>query len=283
MKKLIFIISFLTVITIHCQQSQLSFMTYNIRYDNPSDGENAWSNRKDKLIEQIKFYDPDVFGIQEGLSHQVSYMKQWMSEYEMIGVGRDDGAEKGEYASLFYNKKRFDVITSNTFWLSLTPTVPSKNWDASLPRICTYAKLMEKATGLTFWVFNAHFDHKGVESRKKSINLIEEKIKEENKDNLPVIFMGDLNVLPESEVIGKLNKFLIDSYDASKKAPFGPVGTFNGFHFDMPVTKRIDYIFVSRMGLIEVQKYAVLTDGVDLKYRSDHLPVYVELEMYQKK
>lgn len=258
-------------------------MTYNIRYDNPSDGENAWPNRKDKLIEQIKFYDPDVFGIQEGLSHQVSYMQQWMAEYEMIGVGRDDGAEKGEYASLFYNKNRFEVITSNTFWLSLTPTVPSKNWDAALPRICTYAKLKERETGLTFWVFNAHFDHKGVESRKKSIDLIEEKIKEENKENLPVIFMGDLNVRPESEVISKLNKFLIDSFDASKNAPFGPVGTFNGFHFDTPVTNRIDYIFVSKMGQIEVQKYAVLTDGIDLKYRSDHLPVYVELEMYQKK
>lgn len=281
MKNLFSIICLLVISTMNAQQSELSFMTYNIRYDNPGDGENAWPNRKDKLIEQIKFYNPDVFGIQEGLAHQVGYMQQWMSEYEMIGVGRDDGKEKGEYASIFFNKKRFEVLKSNTFWLSLTPEVPSKNWDAALPRICTYVQLEEIKTGLQFWVFNAHFDHKGVESRKKAIDLIEERIRKENDDNLPVVFMGDLNVKPESEVIAKLNKFLIDSYDASKNPPFGPVGTFNGFKFNEPLKNRIDYIFVSKMGRIEVQKYAVLTDGVDLKYRSDHLPVYVELEMYK--
>ncbi len=70
-----------------------------------------------------------------------------------------------------------------------------------------------------------------------------------------------------------------DCRDVSKEKPFGPSGTFNGFKHNEPITKLIDYIFISKSKKIRVKKYAVLSDSKDLRYPSDHLPVYVELEL----
>ena len=169
----------------YSQETSLSLMTYNIRYDNPSDGENAWPNRKGELVGLIKFYNPSIFGTQEGLPHQIEYINDTMPNYEFIGEGRD-GNGKGEYSAIFYQKNRFEVIETDTFWLSLTPDKPSKNWDAVLPRICTYALLKEKETGVLFWVFNTHFDHIGQQSRLQSVAIILKRINSVNTKNYPV-------------------------------------------------------------------------------------------------
>jgi endonuclease/exonuclease/phosphatase family metal-dependent hydrolase len=254
----------------------IKVMTYNIRYDNPKDGENRWDNRKEFLTDQIKFYEPDFLGTQEGLSHQILFIDSTLTQYNYIGVGRNDGKTEGEYSAIFYNSVKFTPIKSSTFWLSETPDIPSKGWDASLNRICTYGLFKNKATKEKLWIFNTHFDHRGVEARKNSVKLIIKKIKELNKENFPVVFMGDLNLEPENEAIQYLSNQMNDTKTVSTKIVFGPTGTFNGFKFDKPVTRRIDYIFVSK-GNIDVEKYAVLSDSKDLRYPSDHLPVYAEI------
>ncbi|MCG8322712.1 MAG: endonuclease/exonuclease/phosphatase family protein [Cytophagales bacterium] len=254
----------------------LSVMTYNIRYDNPNDGENRWEARKDFLIAQIKFHAPDIFGIQEGLAHQVNYINKELAGYKYVGVGRDDGKKKGEFSAIFFNASKFKTIESSTFWLSDTPEKISVGWDAALERICTYALFEHLETGQKIWVFNTHFDHVGKEARKNSVTLIYDRIGSLNKDNHPYILMGDLNLEPGTEPIQYLSQHLDDTKKVSKEVVFGPEGTFNGFQFNKPVTRRIDYIFTSKSG-IEVQKYAVLSDSKNLRYASDHLPVYVEL------
>jgi len=261
------------------QNADMSLLTYNIRLDVSSDKENAWTHRKGHLANQLKFYEPSIFGVQEALPHQVAYLKKELVNYKHIGIGRD-GGDRGEYAALFYRSDRFDVVKSATFWLSLTPDVPSKSWDAAYPRICTYALFKDKKTGLKFWVFNTHLDHKGEKSRMHGIDLILSKIAQENTDAFPVIFMGDLNAVADSQEILKLNTSMLDGMKASVNAPFGPSGTFTGFRFDLPVTKRIDYIYVSKGNQIQVLKYAVLSDLKDLKYPSDHLPVYIKISLH---
>src|SRR5690349_15305903 len=89
---------------------QLDVMTYNIRFDNPGDGINQWSSRKEKVFKLIKKYDPDIFGVQEALHHQLTDIQKSCKNYKFIGVGRDDGKEKGEYSAIFYKPSRFDVI-----------------------------------------------------------------------------------------------------------------------------------------------------------------------------
>lgn len=254
---------------------QLKLITYNIRYDNPNDGENAWPLRKSFLAAQLNFYAPDVFGIQEALPNQVKDLEALLPQYNSIGMARD-GEGKGESSNIFYNKNRFEVLQQNTFWLSPTPEVISKGWDAALNRVCTYALLKDKQTKSKFWVFNTHLDHIGEEARTQSISLILSKIKTLNSQGDTAFLMGDFNSEPSEERIVNLQKQMFDCRTISETPPFGPIGTFNAFHHDQAVTKQIDYIFMSKDKPLKVLKYAVLSDSKDLKYPSDHLPVYVE-------
>ncbi|HSI69568.1 MAG TPA: endonuclease/exonuclease/phosphatase family protein, partial [Gillisia sp.] len=147
--------------------AQVNVMSYNIKYATENDGENSWSKRKDHLTNQIKFFHPDVLGVQEALHGQMEHIKDNVADYQYVGAARDDGKTKGEYSAIFYNSSKFELLEESTFWLSETPNSPSKGWDASFPRVCTYVKLKEKESGKEFWVFNTHFDHEGDEAREK--------------------------------------------------------------------------------------------------------------------
>lgn len=249
-------------------------MTYNIRYDNPKDGEDNWHKRKEWLAAQVRFYGPMVLGIQEGLHHQVIYLDEQLPNYKYVGVGRDDGKQEGEYSAIYYNNSKLEVLKSGTFWLSETPEKPSKGWDANIKRICTYALLQHKESKKKFWVFNTHFDHRGKQARKESAKLILEKIASINEGQLPVILMGDFNATINDQPIITIKEKMRDTYDISSTPPFGPEGTANGFDFNKSVIKRIDYIFVRNS---KVTKYAILSDSKNLHYPSDHLPVFAEV------
>ena len=276
MKKIfLLVLSSWLIVSIFAQSH--SFMTYNIRYATERDGVNAWSNRKAFLSDQIKFYSPDVFGVQEALRRQVSYLDSTLAEYSYTGVGRDDGKEKGEYSAIFYDAEKLKLIENSTFWLSETPEKVSVGWDAAMERICTYALFENLVSGQKFYVFNTHFDHIGKVAREKSADLILKMAYKINHQNYPIIIMGDLNLVPDSTPIKIMCSQLNDSKKVASEVSFGPEGTFNGFNFQNPVTKRIDYIFVSKENT-SVRKYAILSDSKNCLYPSDHLPVFVELE-----
>jgi endonuclease/exonuclease/phosphatase family metal-dependent hydrolase len=253
---------------------EVEVMSYNIKFANETDGENSWSKRKDHITNQLKFYEPDIFGVQEALVSQLNHFQSEIDAYKYVGVGRDDGKEAGEFSAIFYDSDQFEVLEENTFWLSERPEEISVGWDAAMERVCTYAQFKEKNSGKIFWVFNTHFDHVGEKARENSAKLIWEKISSVNKENLPVILMGDLNLEPKTNAIQFLAKKMNDA-KAIAELDFGPEGTFNGYNFKEPVNRRIDYIFTSDD--IKVKKYAVLSDSKDLKYPSDHFPVFVEL------
>jgi len=273
MKKYLLVI-LVTFFYINSFGQEVSLMTYNIRLDVASDGDNAWPNRSDKLVSQLQFYAPDIFGIQEGMPHQVEFIDEQLSNYNFIGQGRD-GENKGEYSALYFNIEKYNVVQQGTFWLSETPSEVSIGWDAAFPRVCTYGLFVNKETGVSFLVFNTHLDHIGNIAREKSLEFILRKIDEINLQNLPVILMGDFNLEPQSKAISILKQQMNDSQEISREAPFGPEGTFNGFNYFESQNRRIDYIFVSKNS--SVKKYAVLNNSKDFKYASDHFPVFVEL------
>lgn len=276
MQKILFSLTFLTLVFLTPGHGQsCTFITYNIRYDNPGDGDDAWPKRRDFLAAQLRFHQPDVFGIQEGLKHQLDYLDEQLPGYARVGVGRDDGREAGEFSALFYRRDRFQCLQSGTFWLSGTPDTVSTGWDAALPRICTWAQLEDTAAHRVFWVFNTHFDHIGAEARRQSARLILQKITVLNPSAEPLVLMGDLNSEPDSAPVALLKETMTDTRDQSAEPPFGPPGTFNGFRFTEPVQHRIDYIFVSKG--CTVRQYAVLSDSRDCHYPSDHLPVLVRV------
>ncbi len=202
-----------------------------------------------------------------------------MPNHSFIGKDRDANG-KGEYSAIYYNKEKFIANSENTFWLSPTPTRNAgKAWDAAYPRICTYGLFTDKNTKQQFWIINTHLDHVGVNAREQSIKLILEKITAFNTTNFPVIFMGDFNATPETKVINLIKEQLNDTKALSKTKPYGPNGTFNAFKFNDSITKRIDYIFTSKNKEIKINSHSVLSDSKDLKYPSDHLPVYITLSL----
>jgi len=269
---LLFSISFLFHFPM--QSQSLKVMTFNLRYSTPRDGENSWDNRKAFVAELLQYYEPDIFGVQEALDGQMVYLDEALEQYTFVGVGRDDGKKKGEYSGVFYLKEKYKLLEGETFWLSEQPNKPSVGWDASMERICTYVHLEEVASGKKFWVFNTHFDHKGMEARAKSVDLILQWTRKKNIAKEPVFVTGDLNLGPEEEPIKKLAAALADAWDASATPPYGPVGTFNGFDFKHPLTRRIDYVFVSPESIV-VDKYRTIDDFREFRYPSDHMPVLI--------
>lgn len=258
-------------------QKPMNIITYNIRYNTPSDKENAWPNRRAEVMNLLKLHKADIFSVQEALYDQIMDLKDGMPGFDYVGVGRDDGNINGEFSAIYYNSNRYALIENGTFWLSETPKVPSKSWDAALNRICTWARLKEKETRKTFYIFNTHFDHKGVKARKESALLILKKIDEISVRKDPVILTGDFNLTPEEKPLVLIRQKLKDARQISKTVPQGPVGTFNNFDFESKLENRIDYIFVNK--LVDVKKYSVLTDSKDNHYPSDHLPVLVEVQL----
>ena len=253
-------------------QQEIKLMSYNIRLDVDSDGENRWDVRKEKVAGLINYYEPDFAGAQEVLHHQLQFLQANLNGYDYAGVARDDGATKGEYSCIFYKKDKYSVLEQGTFWLSPTPDSISKGWDAALNRVCTYMLVKDKKTKLSFWVFNTHFDHVGEQARLESAKLIVEKIDEYNTDNLPVFVMGDFNSSPGEPPAAFLNTALKNCRMVARTA-YGPAETFNAFKFLQKPDRCIDYIFFTPDKRVAVSKFATITDSYDLKYPSDHFPV----------
>lgn len=278
MRKIVLLMA--TVFLANClyaQQLNLNVATYNLRMDTPHDGENTWSNRKEMVKGLIQFHDFDVFGTQEGFIHQIKDILE-VEGYDYVGAGRDDGKDAGEHSAIFYKKERFTVLDKGNYWLSETPDVPGKGWDAvCCNRICSWAKFKEKATGKEFYFFNVHYDHEGKEARRQSSSLMLSKIKSIG-GNAPVFCTGDFNATPDDEPIRLIyaDGLLTDSYKLTRQAPYGPVGTFQAFDINSPMEERIDYIFVSKG--IKVNKYGVLTDIKQGRFPSDHCPVMVNVD-----
>ena len=259
-------------------KKEIRISSYNIRMDTPRDSLNSWPYRKENVKALILYHDFDIVATQEGFIHQIKDLCE-MPGFAYIGAGRDDGLEGGEHSAILYKTDRFSLLDSGDFWLSETPDVPGKGWDATCcNRICSWAKFRDNNTKSDFFVFNVHFDHQGVVARKESAKLMVQKIKE-IAGNYPVIFAGDINSTPETEQIQTIETFMSDSYRITEMPPYGPVGTFNGFRFDASLQNRIDYIFVSDH--YRVLKYATLTDYLEQRYPSDHMPVVVDLVLKQ--
>lgn len=274
--KIIFLLlALILYVVAHVKAQSMQVATYNIRYDTPQDSLDRWHQRAPVISKLIKFHDFDIFGIQEGLHHQVEELEERLEGYAYIGVSRDDGKTKGEYSAIFYKEELFEVLKHNTFWLAETTDKPTIGWDAALPRICTWGEFKDKRTGFTFFLFNTHFDHRGVEARKESANLIVKKIREISA-GAPVILTGDLNLDQHSEAYQTFSQSVILK-DAHELSPlvYGSSGTFNYFGFSDVSEGRIDHIFVSDD--FQVKKYGILTDTYSGRYPSDHFPVMVTL------
>ena len=250
---------------------ELKVMSFNIRCD-CDPGTEAWGARFVNLVSLIRNAAPDLIGFQEPRHHQYLDLQNRFPDYGSVGAGRDDGKDAGERAAIFYKKDRFTLLDSGGFWLSETPHKPSLGWDAVCIRICTFAKLLDKATGKEFVHYNTHLDHSGPTAKKEGALLVRTKILTETA---PAFITGDFNMGEHTEPYQILTSHGLADAKYSAKATMSH-GTFHGYNPgpDMAEKSPIDYLFFS-MGKFEINSYEVLVNGGEGCYTSDHYPVLV--------
>lgn len=261
---------------------ELRVMTFNIRFDNPADGQQAWPFRRQIVADLIRLQGVDLLGTQEMLENQLDDLLRQLPEYGYIGVGREDGQTAGEYSAILFRRDRLEAEKSGTFWLSQTPEIPgSKGWDAACERIVTWAIFRLPSERLRLAFFNTHFDHVGETARRESAHLLVNRIREIAGD-LPTILSGDLNATPDSETLRIIlaSGRLSDSR-ASAALVSGPSWSFHGFG-RLPEDQRslIDYILVSQH--FAVMEYRNIFEEIDGTYYSDHNPVLVKLKIRRR-
>lgn len=255
-------------------------MSYNIRYASPGDGADVWSNRVDTVAATIA--KTDVCGLQEVTRRQLDDLRSRLPDYDWYGVGRDDGKDGGEFSPVFYKRKRFERTGEGTFWLSPTPDeVGSKGWDAALPRVLSWVVLRDRTIDKAFWFGSTHFDHRGVNARRESGELIRSR-SAALPDDTAAILAGDFNCLPDSEpydaiVIGQTPAIRDARKLASSTAKGSPESTWCGFKKIVP-GRIIDHVFVT--GPITVDEYAVWNPKTPSdRFGSDHLPVVIRVTL----
>ncbi|MBP5720505.1 MAG: hypothetical protein J6W82_05515 [Bacteroidales bacterium] len=249
-------------------------MSYNIRNSKAKDGDNAWEVRRPATPAMILDVHPEVFGIQEAYQDQVDYILENCPDYKMVGVGRDDGVQKGEQMSVFYDTKRIIMLEWGTYWLSETPDEPSYGWDAACRRTATWALLEQKATGRRFYFVNTHLDHKGATARKEGLALVYNNIKKMNPEGYPMVLTGDFNVFPDDECLTDISTLMKNARENA--ADSDTIGSFSGYTPGTDKLEIIDYIYYS--GFNSSSRFKVVTKQyVGKPFISDHYPIYSDL------
>lgn len=255
------------------KSAELKVMSYNIRMGIAKDGTNSWEFRCPATIEMLKDQQPDIFGVQEAFEYQIKFIEEYCRNYKSVGVGRDDGKKKGEYMSIFWNKKRVKLIKWGTFWLSETPDKPSKGWDAHCMRTATWALMKDKKTGRKFYYVNTHLDHKGKEAQKNGLKLIVDRIESINPQGYPMVLTGDFNIKPDNKALTDLDARMQSARKVA--AVTDSHNTFNGWSVK-PTDMVIDYIYIS--GFSACPEYQTVTKKyADRTFVSDHYPIFARL------
>jgi len=261
----------------------LTVLTFNIRYGTANDGPNHWTNRREFLMDVIRKEDADIIGLQEALDAQIREIVAAIPAYAVVGVGRDDGKSRGEYAAILFRRDRLHVSDSGTFWFSDTPSVvASKSWGNTITRICTWARFVDR-DGRAFWHFNVHLDHISQPSRERSTALLAQRISERRTPDEPAIVTGDFNVGEDNPAIATLlgprdgaAPLMLDTfrvrYPDEKTA-----GTFSGFVMGTVSGPKIDYILVPPG--TEVLAAEIIRTSRDGRYPSDHFPVSARVRL----
>lgn len=261
---------------------ELRVMSFNIRYGTAGDGDNHWDRRREFVVETIKKFQPDLLGTQETLGFQRDYLAQHLPDYEVLGVGRDDGGDSGEMMAVYFRKDRFQTLDSGHLWLSETPeTIGSKSWDSSLPRMVTWVRLRDlkapKSPAILF--LNTHFDHRGPIARLESARLLRRTIESKlATDGDSIVLTGDFNAGDDSQpyaaLFGELENRMspvVDAFRVAHPERTLEEGTFSGFAANARKGARIDWIAVSRDWTI--QSAEIDRTARNQRTPSDHFPV----------
>lgn len=254
-------------------------ISFNIRMSGAAahDGIHAWENRKEAVIRMFEDEHPDFFGVQELLPDQQAYLRENLTTYGMVGVGREDGKQEGECMAVFYNQYRFQLIDSHTFWLSQRPDSATYGWDAACKRTLTFALLRDKVTQQDIYFFNTHLDHVGEVARRESVKLICHIIDSiRPNDEAIVMLCGDMNSSIEDTIFAPLKQYhLLAARDmspiTSNVDTYNAYGKNDGAYANNRGEHVIDHFFTS--GALTLVEFRTITKDYGVPYISDHYPI----------
>lgn len=270
--------------------------SYNLRYYNAADSAsgNSWEHRRKSVADVIEKHGFEIFGTQEACPKQLKELRGLLKGYDFVGYGRNEGRTaddtyaqtSDEFCAIFYDTAKFDLLEDSTFWLSQTPGVPSRGWDAALNRICTWGLFRHKATGKELYFFNLHMDHFGKRCLKESAALVLDAIKQKTGGRTPAILTGDFNMKDDAEAFGVFvgDGYLINAFRSAREKELPTTTTFNNFDISKDDGQRIDHILATKNVLL--QRFAIKTDryrttGSDGKtvtrLPSDHYPLLLDI------
>ncbi len=265
---------------------ELNLMSFNIRYENPEDlGSRSWPQRVIGAVKMIRRQKPDIIGVQEALHGQVADLWASLPDYEFFGVGRDDGRRAGEYSGIFYHRDRFqaDPADCGTFWLSDTPEqVGSMTWGNEIPRVAAWQRLIDRASGRGFYIFNTHWDHRNQPSRERAALLIAHRIDSRKHPDEPVALIGDFNSIETNPGLIYLRGTRVTVGGAEQLWANGLLDTYQSLHAAEKNRRTLHFWTDSREGLVKVDHILVsrsvrieraeIVSG-DHPMVSDHFPV----------
>lgn len=266
----------ITMDTSALSAGEIRIMSANVRCLNPQDlGKKSWFYRADLILKNIEAEAPTVIGFQEVTKWQYAYLCDTLSGYDSVITYRDDTLYS-EGCPVFYNTSLYNLKDKGSFWLSETPEVMSKGWDAACYRICSYVILEEKENGKQFVVFNTHLDHVSDTARINGIRVVLDKIAQFG--GLPSVIIGDLNAAEDSETYRSVTENFLDAKYQLENPQISATYQNWGTELDRPC---IDYCMISKTGFT-VNSYKVVQTTYDGVYPSDHFPLSVSLTLTEE-
>lgn len=258
----------------------MKIVSANMRNSGGNDGPNAWPARRATFMSVIAALQPDILGVQEALADQQAELVATLTDFHVVGIARDDGQCKGEYASLFFRRDRFDLQLQSTFWLSeQCDQVGSRGWDAACTRICTWARVRDRQADRELLLANTHLDHVGKVAQIEAARLLRRRLPA-LAEGSAIVLMGDFNCTEESPVYAELvrsgtDEMWADTFRTIHRQPTDQDGSFHGFTGQRDGA-RIDWILCSSH-LYPTAAGIDHTHSPEGVYPSDHFPIWAEL------
>lgn len=245
-------------------------MTFNLRYDNETDGEHSWSFRQGSMLKMIEKHQADVIGTQETSDRIYGFLLAHCLDYELVGDGREAN-RLGERCTVMIRKDKYRILKTETVWLNGNFTLAGDlDPEEGFARICTMVLIQDKKTLVKTRIFNCHLAYQSETVILRNEKNLLKYINRFRHTKIPFVLMGDFNSPISHPIhIALLSQFKEVYLTLNQERP-------NSFHAyqDPQGIVAIDFIYTDLLSFASVSTDTARFDGL---YPSDHYPVIAEL------
>lgn len=253
------------------RDTSIKVMSQNLRCADDPNG-NSIGQRARRFQKLFDEYQPDLLGTQETTQSWNHHLKKFGgNEYGVVGCSRDGReATTGEWNTILYRKDRFELLDSDTTWLSNTPNEATKVEGALCLRICTWALLRDKLTGETILFANTHLDHSNDTVRSAQMDILMDYLAD-RIGQYPFYLTGDFNCVADSVPYETVTARLQDSH----KTAWVDLSTAENTYHAYTVEGHSEIDFIFHNGHTTPVQYEIISKDYG-GFVSDHYGVIAE-------